>query len=381
MDIYNDDFLVSGPFNVVRLENKEMNKVLYLFPDYHMEPIHQTQCDDPKSIHISHFLDKNFRKTKLPLDFFLETSPGYEYKYKLLDVNHLTKLRTDFSKKYENVRKHYIDIRYVTFDMFELRDKIHNLLGSNNPPSHAQYDDIKNMINNITKEHELMNAIIFENEGAIKNIIGDRSANMLKIFIKIHKYTKRPENINKFKVLYDEIERYIDINKKNIKDLIDGLTNLENVYNIDTNILLGSDGKYHVGEYDKIMPIMDKIKKTISDFFINFVNGESFIVDLYFLRRFLEKQYISNAIVYAGGAHIANYILFLVTQYNFKITHIFYNKLGTISKLENKIREIYKAGKNIYGTPGSAGELMINIMEREVFSQCVNFKGFPKKFR
>lgn len=387
MEIYDDDLLISGPYNVVRIENKELNKVLYLFSDYHMSPKYQTKCDDPKSIHISQFLDKIFRKTKIPLDFFLEIAPmnkdkdEYIYRYKWFDDLHLIKLRTDFSKKYENVRKHFIDIRYVTFDVFDIRDRIHELLKFTKPPTYRQYNDIKNKLNNILKEHELINAIIFEDENAIKNIVGEKAKKMLKNFIKIHKYTKQTENDEKFKILYDEIKRYMTINKKNINALINEINDLENEYNNDSKILLGIDGKYHMGDYNKIVKIKNKIMETMNNFFINFVDSEVFIMDLYFLRRFLEKKYINNAIVYAGGAHISNYILFLVTQYNFKITNIFYNGMKTIDNLENKIIEMYKSEKKMYGYPDSANEILINILERKIFSQCINLKGFPKKFR
>jgi hypothetical protein len=35
-------YLINGPNNVVRLENKKMNKILYIFGDYHLEPIYAT---------------------------------------------------------------------------------------------------------------------------------------------------------------------------------------------------------------------------------------------------------------------------------------------------------------------------------------------------
>ena len=61
----------------------------------------------------------------------------------------------------------------------------------------------------------------------------------------------------------------------------------------------------------------------------------------YFLRRFLDKDYIRNVITYCGRYHGLNYIYFLIKYFNFEITKI-YNPNGlTINNIMDKIKRTY----------------------------------------
>jgi hypothetical protein len=64
------------------------------------------------------------------------------------------------------------------------------------------------------------------------------------------------------------------------------------------------------------------------------------ITDLYFLRRFLDKKYIENSILYTGAGHMINLIYLLIKYFNYELTHTYY-----ISKPLNK-REIVKMTSN-----------------------------------
>ena len=61
---------------------------------------------------------------------------------------------------------------------------------------------------------------------------------------------------------------------------------------------------------------------------INFIilNLGVIIVDCFFLRRFIDKSYIKNGIVYTGAAHSTIYIWFLIKFYNYKIAEFDYLK-------------------------------------------------------
>jgi hypothetical protein len=50
----------------------------------------------------------------------------------------------------------------------------------------------------------------------------------------------------------------------------------------------------------------------------------SLITDLYFLRRFLDKKYIKNCILYTGSFHMVNLIYLLVKYFNYELTHSYY---------------------------------------------------------
>jgi hypothetical protein len=90
------------------------------------------------------------------------------------------------------------------------------------------------------------------------------------------------------------------------------------------------------------------------------------------LRRFLDKNYITNGIVYAGAAHIATFVSILVKEFNFKITHVAKSKFDNIEQLE---KEIINSGGNF--------ENVSRIMELlDVFNskQCSDISTFPKNF-
>ena len=48
----------------------------------------------------------------------------------------------------------------------------------------------------------------------------------------------------------------------------------------------------------------------------------SLITDVYFLRRILDKDYITTILSYTGSAHSANIIYILVKYFDFTVTHI-----------------------------------------------------------
>ena len=60
-------------------------------------------------------------------------------------------------------------------------------------------------------------------------------------------------------------------------------------------------------------------------------------MDVYFLRRFLDKKYITNTVTYTGINHSINYIYALVKYFDFKITHASYMKYD-IKEATKKIK-------------------------------------------
>ena len=92
------------------------------------------------------------------------------------------------------------------------------------------------------------------------------------------------------------------------------------------------------------------------------------IMDVYFLRRFLDKEYITNAIVYTGAAHSTVYINMLVKHFGFKITHVSYSKITDLKKLMKEVKE----------KPPKETEDLFNPPR---FKQCSDITHFPKDFR
>lgn len=112
--------------------------------------------------------------------------------------------------------------------------------------------------------------------------------------------------------------------------------------------------KYLNNNEDTIF-ILDEIYTLILEF-------QSKFMDLYFLRRFLDKDYIKKGIVYCGEYHFVHYISFLVKYFDFEILECdkFYI-VSNIKELEKKLKmedfeDCYK-----YFTPDN-------------YNQCIHLK-------
>jgi hypothetical protein len=93
------------------------------------------------------------------------------------------------------------------------------------------------------------------------------------------------------------------------------------------------------------------------------------IMDIYFLRRFLDKDYITNAITYAGKAHSISYLYILVKYFDFQITHISHSAVANVKKLTKKIKKI---------TLDDVPKISQLITDQEI--QCSDMTDFPVDF-
>lgn len=116
-----------------------------------------------------------------------------------------------------------------------------------------------------------------------------------------------------------------------------------------------------------INDMVSHIWRNIIIHFDKLSNCFSKFTDVYFLRRFLDKKYITNGIVYTGSYHSWNYIEILAKQFDFKITHFAYSSIPNIGELNRKIREMdYTMFGEIFFPP--------------IISQCSEMTHFPAKF-
>jgi hypothetical protein len=98
------------------------------------------------------------------------------------------------------------------------------------------------------------------------------------------------------------------------------------------------------------------------------VNNTKF-TDIYMLRRFLDKDFIINAVSYTGGRHSNYYVYILVKYFSFVITNFSYSTIADIDLLNDSIRKAENSTNlDIYlFSPG-----MI---------QCSNISNFPDNFQ
>jgi hypothetical protein len=85
------------------------------------------------------------------------------------------------------------------------------------------------------------------------------------------------------------------------------------------------------------------------------------------LRRFLDKDYITNGIAYTGAAHSIAYIDMLSKLFGFKVTHFSYSKISDLNKLNSEIIKTEEYD-------------LADIFFPEKITQCSDITNFPKNF-
>ena len=422
---------VNGPINVTRLEGEifGIKKHIYIFMDFHNIVTHQTQCINIDSIDMSKYIiqqlknsDKNIKydifgetyKTSLSKKDVLHVSPDnvkseYSFRGRYIDeVNRLLSFESSSNKKtLLNVRYHYIDIRdylkqQINYIFYNLKISVKKCIS-------IEIMDQSNLKFFITCIQELMRTFditytLFDNYSTnksggdvdktskIKNTTYKYQNNKKYNNNKYHNDENNSDIIQKFinKIIVGYKHKEIPIILKELFDKINldfiklnnlgfealnilnefKITKNENiqphVMNIDgSNILLyGTD-------IIKFLKLINELQITIYKMEMIAMYNYALIVDIFFLRRFLDKDYIQNAIVYTGISHSVTYIYVLIKLFNFKMTHISYIKNGTkIDTLKEFMND--KTHNDIH-----ISELFYPL---SVY-QCSDMTDFPKHFK
>ncbi len=329
---------INGPVNIIRVEGYIYNikKVIYLFMDHHYPLNEQSSCDNDKAKDIVAYLNDEFKISSVPIDFFMEAS--FKIKDMILKKDINKTIYIDRVKKFffdnivikdkknvgttfnKNVRFHYVDIRrYVNLNFVntlnKLEENIHN-------------ESEKSKI--IDTFNEKLNTFIQFIDNPSPDIINDNELiNM----------------INKIKLRYTHPDL-----KSKIKDLLN-----TNKYSL---IKLYNQNKIITSKED----IIDLEKKLIFNI--------SWIMDIYFLRRFIDKDYIHNVISYTGTAHSIRILIFLLKHYNMEITHCVYSNqsIDYINKyIKSKNVDIEK---NLYD--------VMKLFFSLDLKQCSDISDFPE---
>lgn len=406
--------MVNGPVNILRLEGTihGINKVLYLFMDYHMSVNEQTQCKNLFSQDVQKYFTDSFYKASIGTqmyDFFLEIYPSEladdEYNRSIKNIEHKEKYieevvkmfrkifkydskknKVQVNKLFKNVRLHYLDIR----DYYK-----HNI--------HQKVSEIVDIAHRFRSNDNIslrgLNRIIYlmqvmkDHMQYIIDILAEKPYKTNSLTPKIIKKNNR-EKIDKEAIEYlaNKIKKsynHIDVKKamhglidntirnfnlaiREINDAIERFISYENMISNSGSKLIRDENTSYVYSYglssytirDMIVDILNSAENLVDERFVEFFAR---FTDVYFLRRFLDKNYITNAIVYSGALHSNTYVYFLLKNFNFKVTHASYSKFTNMNKLTNEIKK------------RSLMEVQELILP-EVLNQCSNMNGFPKEF-
>jgi len=393
-DILTKKYLINGPNNVIRLVNSKTNKVLYIFGDIHLNPNAQSECpisDDYESIDIDRFLLKFLRqKNTNTFDLFCEmyndeliphTSKNYDklyiqtfrYKYihqirKLFQAHiEINSDKDNISKQFPNFRFHFSDIR----NFIPNHDDIFYYYNIQ-----IDYDIELHQLYNLLQKTEQLILNITDIKKYFSKVKKDKSVN--KYLYKLLYVYKSP-NIQK--TINSIYEKYFIKNlDKILSESEDMNTNIKSFINKILSDFIDKNDYLQVAHY--IIMQFYNIKTLCLNIFI-------IITDLFFMRRFLDKDYITNAILYTGLAHMENILYLLVKYFDFTLSNEYYynlpnedsKKTNGVQSQSHKINQIIKKLKS--DNFEYLHTLSYHCMHRDNnnnVQQCVHLMEFPDNF-
>lgn len=366
-----DDKFVNGPLNLIRLEGtiNNQNKILYIFFDMHIDIKFQLNCPYNGCLNVVQYIIKSLNEgdSGKTFDIFCETwktdlelTTFYKKRY----IEEII----DFLKKYkkQNVRYHYIDIRSIIKKKFNMYfDIVFNIIDNyfSNKITLQIYNDFVENLNNIKNEIDYLKKSFLSN-----NNESDHSYIIKKINFK---YSN-----NAIRTKLNELFEFVNYGLSKANENIDGILQL---LEENKNFLLRKKSKLikknifgivfytYSRNYNHLLNLQISIDNIITDINLVVMLSLQTLVDIYFLRRFLDKTYITNGIVYTGAAHSSTYIYTLVKYFNFKITNA--------SHINEKIENV-----EILLRKSSMKNIPSHLFFPSIPTQCINIEKFPKGF-
>ncbi|HLX54868.1 MAG TPA: hypothetical protein VKR58_13060, partial [Aquella sp.] len=150
-----------------------------------------------------------------------------------------------------------------------------------------------------------------------------------------------------------------------IHEIISELNKFE--HNPSEILLQQSDHSYFYG-IDRTQHLTRVLElRDMSNSIFNFIDIGVYLMDLYLLRRALDKNYVTNIIAYTGAHHSQNYIRLLIKYFGFDLTKWSYLKTDA-----KKATQIIKQSRSFL-------DLSV-LFSPVILVQCSNIKSFPKLF-
>jgi hypothetical protein len=411
---------VNGPVNTVRLEGSvgSNNKVTYLFMDFHAPAYMQEKCSDIRATDISTFLVEEFDKLNksdpnMMFDFMFERGPTRPHHIKNKKEIYLTEIADLFTKAFKldvetnkalksdlvpNVRFHYVDVRdfllrTIFTTHFRQISPLLNTIYHHETYNPRQLGELFSNIQAVQSEVATLYVSLYQTHNLFNPKIEKSlySANISKVYDISEKDNYKLVQ----QLIYKLLTKY---NNKSVQKLITEIINTElyemfmDFFNYINSVLsfiteeidffekLGDhspteilfqqlDGTYTYGpdlttHWKNLLRFHD-INSKLST---KLIDIGLYLMDLYNLRRILDKSYVTHALAYTGARHSTNYVRLLIKYFGFKLTNYSYLKNDNIKEAEKMI----KASKTV-------GELDI-LFYPFVFTQCSDLGSFPKLF-
>ena len=400
---------INGPINMIRLEGKidGIYKVIYLIMMIDNNYIYtgQHQCPNVYSTDVDLFLAENFLRTNESsnkYDFFMNVPvsdiqyiPDNNVKnfyllettkfFTKLFVHDIEKNKVGEQKYYKNLRLHHFEIQdYIAFHFDAIFSNIEREtfgMWPNIYLGHIRYVidtmistfDMMNYINSIlsnpnVKPRENKSSLLLRKDYKIEPEI------ITELIYKIKKKYNHPQVMKVINTLYEEFLKsfndVINLVNNSIKKFID----YEKMINNSDKLLnLGENNNYMGYGLDlgKMRRIASGIRDTLQNIRNDIKTTFSHLTDIYLLRRFLDKDYVTNAIVCNDAMTSIVTIKNLLHKFDFKITHAAYSSINNMNNLTTEIKTRFKKNSN-----SSIDDLFFP----STFTQCSDVTHFPKVF-
>jgi len=403
--------VVNGPVNTVRMEGNVAGKkkVFYSMFDYH---VNKKKCADIHAVDVDTFLLEEFEKLSkirpdMKFDLMVEIGLIRPYYHDLYEDSYIRRIGRLFWKTFEidkennkvidskeipNVRLHHTDVRdimasvYMKYDidvpMFpihipfleETYRKIYALRRERVDTYYSLYHTKAAFNPLVEKSIYSLDPQKYDSEHFDQMKKVDVDKQIRKMIYKLrHKYenesVKKKINLIIDTDLKAMLEGFINDLDNILIELSADIDHAKRLKDPDHLILLQrADGSYDYG-YDtlEITQMSIRTGKYLEKIGDEITIGLMFM-DLYKLRRFLDKDYITNAISYAGGHHSSNYVRLLVKYFDFKITNYSYMAVSIM----DEAHQIIKESRN--------EEELFCLLFPRIFSQCSDLSSFPELF-
>jgi len=397
---------INGPVNVVRLKGRVdgRDKIVYLFMDIHEMPNKQTECKNIRSKDIKDYFISNFdsiTKSDKKYDFLMEIKPTLIHKNNGTKrgryVDRILKIfRNEFdptknksvskSKNFPNIQFHTVDIRdYLKHSLNGIFNQLGSYIYDLWHKMKINIDDIAYIKDGIS----IVSARIKFLHDTLYNISEVEKINNLvplvpKNISELAKYTK--DNYNQriknlfIKILtkyhhtniQENIKKHINaVVKNNFNEYFNFVNSINEKFTKYISILDRKDTEFNGVDYGiqnkDIVNINKELVVLTEQLHDKWMVIHSDLMDMYLLRRLLDKDYITNAITYTGIYHSINCIFFLVKYMDFQITHYSYMKYD-IDKVNNIINKSVKSTQ------------INDIFFPKIFEQCSDMSNFPPNF-
>ena len=419
---------IDGPINAFRLEGQVngIKKMIYLFEDHPHTIDQQTKCGTYDSVAVSNYIYKKCKEinqTNITYDLFGEiyasdyynTSINNNTTVRYID-NYMMMLRTMKYQKnqenmFENIRIHYTDPReYLYHDIINIEYEILDQIDDGQCPEYAhsifeRINDIKEIIalhqniiiiirtTNMTHyiEYIKKNLQVLYNQRTNKNIYRNQSYDTAQINDDMHfdqiinAYITRmikKKDANALKkilaalLFFDKLLNRFnnDLIKKLIVDKLAFLCldKLNDLIECSDHLINRLKNIIKVNSDKNTNSLCAKFKDEFYIMKSKSLYVYAIIMDMYVLKRFLDKDYIERGILYSGYAHTSNIIYCLIHHMEFKITHVAKNnKKYTIDIINKKIKN------NTFTFIADIIDLLLDPNDL----QCIDMFYFPENLK